>query len=568
MPNVRPPFAFQNRPCVGRYGRCHWQPCRPALADGDALTGGIIGGAIAAEGNKKRKTTTRSTRSKPASSGISSATRAANRDVQTALNTFGFPVGTPDGSLGPKSRTAISQYQVFMGYPATGQLTEVERAILVGAWQKSMIGGMAVSTVVASHPQGIRGLLANERDMMANGMAVGGGTMMVGGSALAGLPTEISAVVYEIAQNSGLQAQQLVQKAGFIQLADMNADGRTDYLLDTSATGSDFWCGPDSCAVRVFVSTPEGFRRNDFQAFEATPAMFSCSGGACIKSDDAPTMVAQAPAPQPLIPTPAPGAGTMVAATPTPAPALPVFTVAQPATPVLSAAAHCANVAMVSSSAGGFVTEASLTDTLQAVGEQFCLARGYAMNDGQELAAKVVGATPQQIEAQCQGLVPAMAAQVAVLAQAPVSDAVLGAQGFVASSGQPAAALADMGRICLSVAYRTDNAEMALGSALILTGAGSVPYGELLGHHLTLGLGLPADPARGAGWYQLALAAMAKGAPAVFAPAQPERNGLLTKVAQTLVAAPVTLAVDPSAQPQPAAVLPSFALAPTVPTQP
>lgn len=544
-------------------------PATPARADGGdfiagAIIGGILGGAAANSNKQKKRTSTRSSKA-PKSSGISSAQRESNRDVQTALNTFGFPVGTPDGSLGPKSRAAISQYQVFMGYPPTGQLTELERMILVGAMQKSIIGGVAVASVVASHPQGMRGLLLNERDMMAAG---GGTTQMVGGGVLAGLPPEVSAVVFEIAQNAGIQPQQLAQKAGFVQLADMNADGRTDYLLDTSATGSAFWCNAQSCAVRVFVSTPEGYRRNDFQAFNATPAMFSCIGASCMKSETPSTVVAVQPEPVVPQPAPQPDAGVMVSAPveDQAEPALPVFTIAAPAAPTQSAAAHCANVAMVTSSAGGFVTEASLTDPMQALGEQFCLARGYAINDGQDLAAKVVGATPAQIEAQCLGLVPALAAQVGALGQSPAADVVTATQGFITGSGQTPAQLSDMARICLSVAYRTDNAELALGSALLLTGAGNAPYGELVGEHLAMGFGLPADKTRAADWLQMGLAAQKAGAPAVFAPAQPERAALLEKVVAVMTgAAPVPAA-------QPVSALPSFTLtpqpAPAAPAQP
>ena len=97
----------------------------PVYADADGLVGGIIGGiiggAIVNEANKSnRRTTTTRSRSTTKASGISSAQREANREVQIALNHFGYPVGAPDGSIGPKSRGAISQYQALLGYPPTG----------------------------------------------------------------------------------------------------------------------------------------------------------------------------------------------------------------------------------------------------------------------------------------------------------------------------------------------------------------------------------------------------------------------------------------------------------------
>jgi len=136
------------------------------------IIGGVIGGAIVNEANKNRRTTTRTVTKKPA---VSSYQREQNREVQTALNYFGYPVGTPDGVIGAKSRAAISQYQMLLGYPATGQITEVERQILVTSYQRAMIGGPQVQQAV-SGPQGMRGLLLAQRDQMY-GTAGGAPTM-------------------------------------------------------------------------------------------------------------------------------------------------------------------------------------------------------------------------------------------------------------------------------------------------------------------------------------------------------------------------------------------------------
>ena len=43
------------------------------------------------------------------------------RNVQVALATLGYQVGTPDGVIGPKSRAAIRAYQVDSGLPASGE---------------------------------------------------------------------------------------------------------------------------------------------------------------------------------------------------------------------------------------------------------------------------------------------------------------------------------------------------------------------------------------------------------------------------------------------------------------
>ena len=136
-----------------------------ALADsGDVVAGliigGIIGSAVTNDNNKKKKKSS-------ATSTASSAERTANVEVQTALNYFGYNVGTPDGSIGPKSRAAISEYQAFLGYPATGELTENERLILVTAYQRGLAGGSMVAETVSSSPFGMKALLIAQRDEMS-----------------------------------------------------------------------------------------------------------------------------------------------------------------------------------------------------------------------------------------------------------------------------------------------------------------------------------------------------------------------------------------------------------------
>ncbi|MGB5871851.1 MAG: peptidoglycan-binding domain-containing protein [Albidovulum sp.] len=147
-------------------------PVQQAAAN-DGLVGGIVGGIIGgvivneASKNRKQKTTRRA-------APVYSATREANREVQVALNYFGYPVGAADGALGRRSRAAISQYQALLGYPPTGYLSEYERTILIGAYYRGLSGGSQVAQIMASSPQGTRGLLLNQRDEMA-GIAPQGG---------------------------------------------------------------------------------------------------------------------------------------------------------------------------------------------------------------------------------------------------------------------------------------------------------------------------------------------------------------------------------------------------------
>ncbi|WP_373051171.1 peptidoglycan-binding domain-containing protein, partial [Thalassovita aquimarina] len=339
----------------------------PAFADnlGSAIVGGIIGGVIVNEAskNKKKRTTTYHS---------NSATRQQNREVQASLNYFGFPAGTPDGVLGSRSRSAISQYQAHMGFPATGQLAQYERDFLVSSYNRAQLGGPQVIKAMQG-PQGVRGLLRTWRDEAA-------GTRSAGGYGYGGLPVEVSQAIDEIASSTEPTAEQLMQRSGFLQLADLNNDGKNDYILDTSVSGSSFWCGASHCTAMVFASSPQGYRRIDFQARGVTPASFRCHQSDCSLVEQGATMAA-APNPVPL-PVPQPSAPqTTMASTQPAAPlgGIQPFAMAGDNPPTASLASHCSKVSLLTNSNGGFVTLASLRDPDLALSEQFCLARTYAI---------------------------------------------------------------------------------------------------------------------------------------------------------------------------------------------
>jgi len=404
-------------------------PAAPVAAnDGivGGIIGGIIGGAIVRESQRPRTTTT--TRTAPRQTTANTAQRQSNRDVQASLNYFGFNAGTVDGVFGRNTRTAISGYQIHMGYTPTGQLTQFERDFLVTSYQRAMAGGPVTAQLVASNPMGTRGLLHHFRDEM----------------------------------------------------------------MGTAAT-----------------------------------------------------------APQPAMPsTPQPVAEPVPAAPA--APGLPNFLGA--AVVQASLASHCNRVSLVTGSNGGFVTVSNLTDPMQALEEQFCLARTYAIDEGEGLASKVPGVTQQQIAEQCQTLVPALQPQLAALTVLP-ADQVLGDVGrFIAGSGMAPVQLAGNARICLSSGYRADNLEVALASALILTGLGERGYGELLGHHLVTGFGVGKRSDLALPWYDMAVEVVQAGGRSPFAPGQGERSDLIHAAAYAVAGR-----LLPKAAPQPAG-LPGFAL--------
>lgn len=513
-----------------------------AMADnlGAAIVGGIIGGAIMNEANKNKKRT---------SSTRYSATRAHNRETQASLNYFGFNAGTPDGVMGQRSRAAITQYQLYVGFPATGRLTQYERDFLVSSYNRAQVGGPQVIKAMQG-PEGTRSLLKTW-----HGEATG---VRSAGHTYNGMPVDVSAAVDEVAASSDPSAEQLLQRSGFIQLADLNGDGKTDYILDTSKSGSSFWCGAQSCTVMVFASTPQGYARNDFLSHDATPALFSCHQGVCrMGGATGQAQMAAAPAPQPVAPQPTPEQGGTVMASASSQAAQPLggitlFNTAPAKEAGPSLASLCSKVSLLTNSNGGFTTVATLNDPAFALNEQFCLARTYAIGTGETLVEGLAGVTPAQVDAQCDAFGPALQPFLAKLGTAPASTVVSEAQAFVLKSNMSIEQLSGTAKICLFSGYRRDEMPVALGSALLMVAMGQKPYAELIGHHLAQGFGVPASQAQAKDWYMMAIEAVEGGAEPVFAPGQPERVQLLRTA--------VTAGDAPVATPQPAAALPSFNL--------
>jgi len=221
-----------------------------------------------------------------------------------------------------------------------------------------------------------------------------------------------------------------------------------------------------------------------------------------------------------------------------------------------SLASHCNQVSLLTNSNGGFVTEASMTDPAFALNEQFCLARTYAIASGEELVAQVQGASASQIEAQCGAFGPTMQEHVAALSLKSHDQVMQDVSNFVLTTGMSPAQLTGTAKICLSVGYRTDNMDVALGSALLLSVLGEPVYSELMGHHLTQGFGTSKRPDLALAWYKIGLDAVESGSTAVFAPGNPDRTSLIRRAAFMMNGQGSQAATTQADTAQPASTLP------------
>lgn len=434
-------------------------PADTAKADaGDFIAGAIIGGIVGNAAKKQRSTRQRTYR-KPARSRLPSTQEG--RNIQASLNYFGFNAGTVDGQLGRKTRNAVSSYQAYLGYPITGQLSPFENNLLITSYNRAQAGGYATQQLVASNPDGTRGLLKQFRADMA------------------GQPNAVTAPQIVVAAPQQPQT--------------------------------------------VVVTAP--------QPVPQPPAI-------------APVAVAAAAAPLAVATAPAAATG------------LPSFL---DKGNQASLASHCNTVSLITNTNGGFTTLASMTDPNVALNEQFCLARTYAIAKSEELVSQIQGFTPDQVAAQCASFGPSMKGHVSSLSLKPRDAVVSEVSAFVLGTGMSPAQLSGTARICMGVGYRTDNMEVALGSAMLLFAMGEGVYGELMGHHLSQGFGTAKRADMAQSWYEAGLAAVDAGAPAVFNPGQPERTELVRAASLRMSGAP---AAGTLPQPQPASTtgLPTFSI--------
>ena len=374
-----------------------------------------------------------------------SAQREENRQVQTALNYFGFPAGTPDGVMGRNSRNAVSQYQAHLGYPVTGYLTDYEKSFLLSSHNRALAGGPVTHQQIAQNPMGTRGLLTLYRDQAA-GVAVA-------------------------------TAPQATAPVTVVPAAPLVAEPTQPAETVTAAAPAE----PESPGLPNFLGKGDG----------------------------------------------------------------------------MSLASHCNTVSLLTNTNGGFTGIDRMTDANVVLNEQFCLARTYAIASGEEMATSIQGVGTGEIAAQCQAFGPVMKDYVASLSLKSRDQVLQDVSGFVLTTGMAPQQLAATAKICLSVGYRTDDMDVAIGSALILTALGEQVYGELMGHHLSQGFGATQRRDLAASWYEMALSALEAGQMAVFAPGQPERVKLLRAAAPGAQGAQ---AGTMNAPVQPAAVLPNFTI--------
>lgn len=181
---------------------------------------------------------------------------------------------------------------------------------------------------------------------------------------------------------------------------------------------------------------------------------------------------------------------------------------------------HCDFVKLSTQTNGGQILANSMTDPEQALGEQFCDARTYLM--GQVTSTlNVARATEDQLMASCGSIKSAMAPLMGGLSGKTTSAVVAEAAGISGSFGlTDATAAADYGAVCIGLGYRNNDPEVALTGALMLVGAGRMPFAEMVAHHAREGFGTPENVNSAMEWYSVGLEALDANQPPAVLPSQ------------------------------------------------
>ena len=177
----------------------------------------------------------------------------------------------------------------------------------------------------------------------------------------------------------------------------------------------------------------------------------------------------------------------------------------------------------------GLVMASNMTDPNQALGEQFCEAREYTIEQMTALKAAASLDDAQIVQA-CGTIAGAMSDVTADVGQRSVDDVAISGRVVVnqLANGDMDTA-AGYGQLCLGIGYREDDAEMALAAAVVMLSTGQMPYAELVGHHMRWGFGTEPAPVEAVVWYNTAVEALSDGeVPAVLPAKSQERAAVIS----------------------------------------
>lgn len=190
----------------------------------------------------------------------------------------------------------------------------------------------------------------------------------------------------------------------------------------------------------------------------------------------------------------------------------------------------CNDTNTISLANGGLMDAANLSNPTQALNEQFCQARQYVTNQGIASADALDDESWDSVDKLCERISGTLADVVAAIPDQPPEQIVEMTRSKVDEVGSRPADFVSEARMCLGLAYEAGDPVGILSSSLLLVAAGHSPYGEIVGHHLREGFGIPQNAERAKQWHLSAIEAMESGTPPDILPNQSaNRNALIRK---------------------------------------
>ena len=196
-----------------------------------------------------------------------------------------------------------------------------------------------------------------------------------------------------------------------------------------------------------------------------------------------------------------------------------------------SMAEYCELTRGITQTNAGHMQAGNITNADQALSEQFCDARSYAITQGNGLLNELDGKNAEFTDF-CSKAAVRLAPAIAEIPTGDTKAVAIRAQQImepIFQSDMSAAATA--GQICLGIGYRQDNAEIALGAATMMLASGQMPYNELFGHHTRWGFGTAESNEASQAWYLSAISAMEQGAEPAFWPSKSGQRNAVIKAA-------------------------------------
>ncbi len=193
-----------------------------------------------------------------------------------------------------------------------------------------------------------------------------------------------------------------------------------------------------------------------------------------------------------------------------------------------SMAEHCELTTGIMQANAGPAIVNNIADPDQALSEQFCDARSYAITQGNGLLDQLDGKTAEFTDF-CTKIAARLTPAIAEIPSGDTKAVAIKAQEIMEPVFQgDSAAAATAGQICLGIGYRQDDSEIALGAATMMLASGKLSYNELFGHHTRWGFGTATARDTSQQWYLSAITAMDQGAEPAFWPSKStQRNEII-----------------------------------------